>query len=125
MSEHDDRIDEQEYEEVPPRSIFAATWFRVVLVLIVVGVGGAVAIPYVLDWMNPPPVKPAVTAKAPVPATTPPASPSAAEKNDATVIPAPTSATRAPRTYPFWIALSRGRNGKRLGPCASNSAGSP
>ena len=54
--ERDDPTDDQElYEDVPPRSIFAATWFRVVLVLIVLGVFGAVAVPYVLDWMNPPP----------------------------------------------------------------------
>jgi cell division protein FtsN len=56
--ERDEPIGEQDpelYEDIPPRSIFAATWFRVVLVVIVVGVGGAVAVPYVLDWMNPPP----------------------------------------------------------------------
>jgi cell division protein FtsN len=56
--ERDDPTAEQEYElyeDVPPRSIFAATWFRVVLVVIVLGVIGAVAVPYVLDWMNPPP----------------------------------------------------------------------
>ena len=56
--ERDDPTDEHEqelYEDVPPRSIFAATWFRVVLVVIVLGVVGAVAVPYVLDWMNPPP----------------------------------------------------------------------
>jgi hypothetical protein len=56
--ERDDPTAEQEYElyeDVPPRSIFAATWFRVVLVVIVLGVIGAVAVPYVLDWMSPPP----------------------------------------------------------------------
>jgi len=55
--ERDEPIEDQEhdlYEDVPPRSIFAATWFRVVLVVIVLGVAGAVAVPYVLDWMNPP-----------------------------------------------------------------------
>lgn len=56
--ERNDPASEQEYEayeDVPPRSIFAATWFRVVLVVIVLGVIGAVAVPYVLDLMNPPP----------------------------------------------------------------------
>src|SRR5512134_1360033 len=56
--ERDEPTEDQEqelYEDVPPRSIFAATWFRVVLVVIVLGVIGAVAVPYVLDWMNPPP----------------------------------------------------------------------
>jgi cell division protein FtsN len=55
--ERDDPTDEQEelYEDVAPRSIFAATWFRVVLVVIVLGVIGAITVPYALDWMNPPP----------------------------------------------------------------------
>jgi DedD protein len=67
--ERNEPIDDQEhelYEDVPPRSIFAATWFRVVLVVIVLGVVGAVAVPYVLDWMNPPPA-PRVTATARAP----------------------------------------------------------
>jgi len=117
--ERDDPTDEHEqelYEDVPPRSIFAATWFRVVLVVIVLGVVGAVAVPYVLDWMNPPPPpRSASTAKSPMaPApstsTTPsvidrpladkPASEKSAseklagdrpatEKKDSTLIPAP------------------------------------
>jgi len=67
--ERDDPTDEHEqelYEDVPPRSIFAATWFRVVLVVIVLGVVGAVAGPYVLDWMNPPPPRSAGTTKSPM-----------------------------------------------------------
>ena len=93
MSEHDDP-NEELYEEVPPRSIFAATWFRVLLVVIVIGIVGAVAIPYVLDWMNPPPSRPAVATKPPVIPSTPspssaPDSPSTSEKKDSTLIPAP------------------------------------
>ena len=65
-----------DFEYDPPRSIFAATWFRALLVLIVVGVVGAVAVPYALDWMNPPP--PSATAaavqSAPLPLA-PPAAP--------------------------------------------------
>lgn len=104
--ERDDPTDDQElYEDVPPRSIFAATWFRVVLVLIVLGVFGAVAVPYVLDWMNPPPVSRSASVKAmspvppaspisPLPATESSASSSAdksssAEKKDPTLVPAP------------------------------------
>jgi cell division protein FtsN len=46
-----------------------------VLVVIVLGVIGAVAVPYVLDWMNPPPTRPVASKPlAPVPAT--PATPS-------------------------------------------------
>ncbi len=69
--ERDDPNDEDQdlYEDVPPRSIFAATWFRVVLVVIVLGVVGAVAVPYVLDWMNPPPMS--RTASSPRPSMTP------------------------------------------------------
>jgi cell division septation protein DedD len=53
--EHTDGPDHDLYDETPPRSIFAATWFRALLVLIVLGVVGAVAVPYILDAMNPPP----------------------------------------------------------------------
>src|SRR5437867_790277 len=42
------------YDIEPRRSIFAALWFRVILVLIVVGVIGALAVPYVLDVVSPP-----------------------------------------------------------------------
>ena len=109
MSEHDEPTAEHDpeiYEEVPPRSIFAATWFRVLLVVIVIGVIGAVAIPYVLDVMNPPPTKPAVVARPPsapvaIPATppaTPPATSSmpatpAADKAASTGVPASTATT--------------------------------
>jgi cell division protein FtsN len=78
--ERDDPNDDHEqelYEDVPPRSIFAATWFRVVLVVIVLGVVGAVAVPYVLDWMNPPPPRSAATTTspmAPAPSTSTPPS---------------------------------------------------
>lgn len=115
--ERDDPIDDQDhelYEDVPPRSIFAATWFRVVLVVIVLGVVGAVAVPYVLDWMNPPPAtRTAATTRSPM--TSAPTIPPAvekpvtdrlladrsssdrpvAEKKDSTVVPAPAS-ERAP-----------------------------
>jgi hypothetical protein len=76
VSEHDDPTEEHElYEEVPPRSIFAATWFRVLLVVIVIGVIGAVAIPYVLDFMNPPPSRPATASKPPSPPVAIPSTP--------------------------------------------------
>jgi DedD protein len=103
VSEHDDPTEERElYEEVPPRSIFAATWFRVLLVVIVIGVIGAVAIPYVLDFMNPPPTRPTTAAKPPAPAVAIPATPSTGSPADkpsekAETLPAPAaSATVAP-----------------------------
>jgi cell division protein FtsN len=49
-----DPPDDEFEEEEPPRSIFSAAWFRVVLVLLGIGVVGAVAVPYVLDVVNPP-----------------------------------------------------------------------
>ena len=47
---------DDEYEDLTaPRSIFSAPWFRVVVVLLGVAVVGAVAVPYVLDTVNPAP----------------------------------------------------------------------
>jgi sporulation related protein len=110
--ERDEPIEDQEhelYEDVPPRSIFAATWFRVVLVVIVLGVVGAVAVPYLLDWMNPPPAPRTIAStKSPIassPSTMSPTSEkspsdkplgekSVAEKKDSsTMIPAPVASS--------------------------------
>jgi cell division protein FtsN len=126
--ERDDPIDDQDhelYDDVPPRSIFAATWFRVVLVVIVLGVVGAVAVPYVLDWMNPPPAaRAASSTRSPMTSAplAPPTSPAAekpatdklladrassdrpvaekpvAEKKDPMGVPAPAPMTAAPAT---------------------------
>ena len=96
----DDVQPEHSYEETA-RSIFSALWFRVVLVLIVCGVIAAVAVPYVLEWMNPPPSKTAAVrpaapeAKPPAPPATPPVAappapaPPAAAKPAVTPAPAP------------------------------------
>jgi len=70
----DDRIDGPDddlYDETPPRSIFAATWFRALLVLIVLAVVGAVAVPYILDAMNPP-IKAGLAARATASRAAPP-----------------------------------------------------
>src|SRR3989441_588001 len=80
------------YDIEPRRSIFAALWFRVILVLIVVGVIGALAVPYVLDVVNPPGVKPAVVPKPAAPGAATPAPPRS-------VAPAPAQA-RAPAAPP-------------------------
>jgi cell division septation protein DedD len=74
---------DEQYELEAPRSIFAALWFRVVLVVAVIGVIAAVAVPYVLEWMNPPatsvtvqPDTPAgAMATAPTPIAPPPPAP--------------------------------------------------
>lgn len=90
-----------DFDYDPPRSIFAATWFRALLVLIVVGVIGAIAVPWALDWMNPPPTTAtAAVQSAPLPVAVPPASPpaeegSAAAPIGAVVAAAPTSESAA------------------------------
>ena len=61
--DHLDGPDDDLYDETPPRSIFAATWFRALLVLIVLAVVGAVAVPYILDAVNPP-IKAGLAARA-------------------------------------------------------------
>src|SRR5712692_1034715 len=98
--ERDDEEREAEHYDVdPPRSVFSALWFRVVLVVIVIGVVAAVAVPYVLEWMNPPPprttdLKPGMpTVRPPSPPVAPPAPapqpPPAAKREPAPAPPAP------------------------------------
>ncbi|MBI2155545.1 MAG: SPOR domain-containing protein [Candidatus Rokubacteria bacterium] len=72
-----DEPDTDEYDGDEARSIFSAIWFRVVLVVIVLGVAAAVAVPYVLEWVNPPAPKPTTAAKVVVPAAKAPAAPAA------------------------------------------------
>lgn len=45
---------DRDYDDDPPRSIFAALWFRALVVILVLGIIAAVAVPYVLDVVNPP-----------------------------------------------------------------------
>jgi cell division septation protein DedD len=98
-SEHDENPEEEQEDEAE-RSIFAAGWFRAVLLLTVLAIAVVVALPYLLDWFEPlpPPVKapvraaqnadspsaPILAASPPVQSATPPAPapqvPSAAAK---------------------------------------------
>lgn len=66
MAEHDDQ-EFATYHDEEPRSIFSALWFRALVVLLVLGVVAAVAVPYALDVMT------ASTAKSPVAFRPPPA----------------------------------------------------
>jgi cell division septation protein DedD len=119
-NDRDQGFDNDLFDESAPRSIFAATWFRAVLVLIVLGVIGAVAVPYILDAMNapksgttaklptpPPPSKPAAPPapvavtppplpSAPPAAGTPPTPPTAATPTPPPAPPGPVAATPAP-----------------------------
>src|SRR5437870_13822403 len=51
---HDDHDDDEHFEDEGRRSIFSALWFRAILVVIVLGVVAAVAVPYVLELANQP-----------------------------------------------------------------------
>jgi len=103
--DHDDRHDELDaehdlYDDSPPRSIFAATWFRAVLILIVLGVIGAVAVPYILDVLNPAAPKTPVIARpaSPPPVASTPTSPTPAPAADkpAEAFPPTTATTDRP-----------------------------
>ena len=59
---HDELEDEERFEDEGRRSIFSALWFRAILVVVVLGVVAAVAVPYVLELANQPPPKPTVAA---------------------------------------------------------------
>jgi cell division septation protein DedD len=73
--------DEARFEDEGRRSIFSALWFRTILVVVVLGVVAAVAVPYVLELANQPPPKPTIVARPeplappPAPVAPPPASP--------------------------------------------------
>jgi hypothetical protein len=84
--------DEQRFEDEGRRSIFSALWFRAILVVVVLGVVAAVAVPYVLELANQPPPKPTVVARpetAPPPAPVVPPSPPAETTPPQAPAPAP------------------------------------
>jgi cell division protein FtsN len=58
----DDFLEEEEQQEYAPRSIFAAGWFRAVLVLTVLAIVVVVSLPYLLNWFEPSPSAPPKTA---------------------------------------------------------------
>jgi cell division protein FtsN len=81
----------EELEEEPRRSILAATWFRLLIVVVVVGAITAVSVPYLMDSMrvSSPPLPivapsepPAIVTNAPpAPPATSPATPSSSPMN--------------------------------------------
>jgi len=81
--------DEQRFEDEGRRSIFSALWFRAILVVVVLGVVAAVAVPYVLELANQPAAKPTVVAR---PETPPPPAPMVPPAAPAETPPAPTAA---------------------------------
>jgi len=115
----DNDFDDERFEDEGRRSIFSALWFRAILVVIVLGVVVAVAVPYVLELANqpapktaalgkpemtpapvaqpaPPPVASVPAPSAPAPEkTAPPEKPASAEKSAASETSAPTPMTPA------------------------------
>src|SRR5256712_8421930 len=85
--------DEARFEDEGRRSIFSALWFRTILVVIVLGVVAAVAVPYVLEFANQPPPKPTIVAR-PEPLAPPP-EPAPPPASPATT-PAPSPAAEKP-----------------------------
>src|SRR5256885_13008904 len=85
---HGDLDEEDRFEDEGRRSIFSALWFRAILVVVVLGVVAAVAVPYLLEWANPQPPQPATVSRpgsmsppsaappAPAPLSPPPSAPS-------------------------------------------------
>src|SRR5215510_498940 len=63
----DHEYDDERFEDEGRRSIFSALWFRAILVVIVLGVVAAVAVPYVLELANQPAPKTSVLAKPELP----------------------------------------------------------
>jgi len=102
----DELEDDEHFEDEGRRSIFSALWFRAILVVVVLGVVAAVAVPYVLELANQPPPKPTITAR-PEPLSPPPASvtpptaaPSPAEEKPAAVEKPPVAERPAPAPSP-------------------------
>jgi SPOR domain len=81
--------DEQLFEDEGRRSIFSALWFRAILVVVVLGVVAAVAVPYVLELANQPSPKPTVVARPETPPSPAPIAPPAETTPAPTPAPAP------------------------------------
>src|SRR5437867_10971389 len=97
----DDRRGSGGYDTEPRRSIFASLWFRVLLVVILLGVAGVLAVPYVLDVMNPPPPKPMAAATPASPALPLPApAPAPGPAPNPPVAPRPSPPSLAPPAAP-------------------------
>ncbi len=86
--DHD--YDDERFEDEGRRSIFSALWFRAILVVIVLGVVAAVAVPYVLEIANQPASKTTALAKPEMtPAPAPIAPPTPPVASAPTPLPAP------------------------------------
>src|SRR5262245_4631065 len=83
-------VPEDEPDDYEDRSVFAAGWFRALLVLAGLAVAVVAMLPYVLDWLEPAssPVRPAVQARPSRPPAPPlPSRPAAPPSEDAAAAP--------------------------------------
>jgi len=85
--------DDERFEDEGRRSIFSALWFRAILVVVVLGVVAAVAVPYILEFANQPATKPTVVMK---PEMTPPPAPVAPPTPPPAAVPTPRPAVERP-----------------------------
>ena len=119
---HEDEWDEE--SEYAPRSIFAAGWFRAVLVLTVLAIVVVVALPYLLNWFEPAPagmkVAPPKPSAPAAPIATAPLAPSAAVRPSAPLpassapsaaMPGKPAAAREPSGGRYWVQLGLFKDG--------------
>jgi hypothetical protein len=92
-----DEQDDDTFEDEPSRSIFSATWFRALIVFIALAVIAVVALPYALEWANPPAKTRGITKGTRPPAVETPTPPSAPVSGPVPVVvtPKPDSAPPA------------------------------
>jgi len=86
--------DDEHFEDEGRHSIFSALWFRAILVVVILGVVAAVAVPYILEMANQPPPKPMIVTK-PEPARSPPSA-STPPTMAPSIAPAPPVAEKPP-----------------------------
>ena len=92
-------IEEDEQDELARRSIFAAGWFRALLVLTVLAIIVVVSLPYLLNWLEPtpaPPTKPQAKVSEPAAPAPAPAAPEVKPPAPA-VMPMPSASAPPPK----------------------------
>jgi hypothetical protein len=89
--------EQDDWGDEAPRSIFSALWFRVILVVLVLGVVGAVAIPYMLERASTTTTMPTPPAARSASSDKPSTSGASTPSSEGPAVPAPTtSSTPAP-----------------------------
>jgi cell division septation protein DedD len=102
-----------------PRSIFATLWFRALLVVLVLGAVAAVAVPYVLDIVNPPAAGPTLASLSKPPAD---AASTARGSEPALPQPPPPAASSPPAEPPASAPAGAASKPGPLGPSVESAA---